>query len=227
MENLQLRAEARSDLGKTPQKKIRNNGKIPAVVYGHGVPTRSLTIDAGQFQKLWQKAGETTLVDLMVGEEAAFKVLIQDVQLHPLKHMPIHVDFHQVRMSEKITAEIPLEFVGEAAAVKELGGVLVKSLDTIKVECLPADLIHELTIDISSLKTFEDVIRVSDVAIPATLTVLENPGEVIATVSAPRSEAELAALEEKVEEKVEAVETVEKKKSEEDVEVEAAAEEKK
>lgn len=221
MENLQLRAETRSELGKSAQK-VRGNGKIPAVVYGHGVSTRSLSIDGGPFQKLWQKAGETTLVDLAVGEDAAVKVLIQDVQLHPLTHTPIHVDFHQVRMSEKITAEIPLIFTGESAAVKELGGVLVKSLDTIKVECLPADLIHELTIDIGALKTFEDAIRVSDVPVPAALTVLENAGEVVATVSAPRSEAELAALEEKVEEKVEAVETVEKKPTEE-VEGEATA----
>lgn len=223
MENLQLRAETRSELGKSAQK-VRGNGKIPAVVYGHGVATRSLSIDAGPFHKLWQKAGETTLVDLAVGEEGAVKVLIQDVQLHPLTHTPIHVDFHQVRMTEKIEAEIPLIFIGESPAVKELGGVLVKSLDTIKVECFPADLIHEITIDISALKTFEDAIRVSDVAIPATLTVIENAGEVVATVSAPRSEAELAALEEKVEEKVESVETVEKKKPEEDVEGEAPVE---
>lgn len=216
MEHNELRAQARGELtDSAPQ--LRRQGKIPAVVYGHGASTRSLVLEAAVFSKLWHSVGETTLFDLVVGSEAPVKVLVQDVQLHPVNHVPIHVDLHQVKMTEKISASIPLSFIGESPAVKEQGGILVKSLDAIRVECLPADLVHEFTVDISRLASFEDAIRVSDLAVPSTLTVLENADEVIATVAPPRSEAELAELEEKVEEKVETVGTVEKeKKAEED-----------
>src|SRR3989338_2716708 len=111
MERHEVRATARSEVTVSPQS-LRREGKIPAVVYGHGVQTRPLSLDAARFRKLWAQVGETTLVDLIVGEETPVKVLVQDGQRHPIKHVPRHVDLHQVKMTEKMTAEIPLVFSG-------------------------------------------------------------------------------------------------------------------
>jgi large subunit ribosomal protein L25 len=118
-------------------------------------------------------------------------------------------------MTEKINAEVNLNFVGESKAVKELGGILVKNLTAIKIECLPVDLIHEIDVDISPLQTFDDAIRVKHLKLPEAITINEKEDEVIVSVQPPRSEEELKSLEEKVEEKVEEIGQVEEKKEEE------------
>lgn len=204
-----IHAQARNVRGKKTQS-LRKQGTLPAVLYGHGVDSRSLAVNLNEFQRVYRAAGESTLVDLKVDEAAPVKVIIQDVQRHPVSGAIQHVDFHQVRMTEKITATIPLAFIGEAAAVKELGGVLVKNLDEIEVKALPGDLVHEITVDIGSLKTFEDMIRIKDLALPKGIEPQAQADDVVCLVTPPRSEQELAALEEKVEEKVEAVEGVKK-----------------
>lgn len=119
-------------------------------------------------------------------------------------------------MTEKIVTEIPLKFIGEAPAVVDLDGTLLVNRDNIEVECLPTDLVHEIEVDISSLKTFDDLIKVADLKIPKGLEVLNDPNEVVASVTPPRSEEELAELEAPVEEKVEEVEEVEKERKEEE-----------
>ena len=122
-----------------------------------------------------------------------FKVLINDIQRHPLSGQIIHIDFYKVKMTEKLTTDIPLVFVGESKAVKELGGILVKTLDHVKVECLPQDLVHELTVDLSSINTFDDAIHVSDLSLPSGLKVLTHGEEAIARVQPPRTEEEFKA----------------------------------
>lgn len=214
MTDLQLRAEVRSLLGKKT-KTLKKSGSVPVVLYGHGVPSRSLSVSANDFVRAYRSAGESTLIELGVGEERPVKVIIQDVQRHPVSGEILHVDFHQVKMTEKLHTEIDLSFVGESVAVKELGGVLVKNLDHVKVEALPGDLVHEIPVDISVLKTFEDLVHIADLKLPNGITVLDAPDDVVCLVTPPRSEAELAALEEKVEEKVEEVEGIEKKEAEE------------
>ena len=136
------------------------------------------------------------MIDLQIDDKEPVKVLVQEVQFSPLEDKYIHIDFHQVKMTEKISAEIPLKFIGESPAVKELGGIPVKNLDKIKIECLPDKLIHELEIDISQIKTFEESIHVQDLKIPEGITVMDKPDETIFLVEAPRSEEELKALEE-------------------------------
>lgn len=222
MADITIRARAREVLGKKTQT-LRHAGDLPAVLYGKGVDALSLTVNLNEFQRAYRMAGESTLIDLAVERAAPVKVIIQEVQRHPVTSALLHVDFRQVNMAEKITTEIPLVFTGESAAVKELGGVLVKNLDEIEVKSLPGDLVHEIKVDISALQTFEDIIHVGDLALPKGIEPLADAKEVICLVTPPRSEKELAELEEKVEEKVEAVEGV--KKEEPTEETAEAAEE--
>lgn len=195
-------------------KALRQQGIIPAVVYGHGTENLSLAVEEKIFSRIYNQAGASTLINLQIDERTPIKVLIQDVQRDPLSSGFLHIDFYQVKMHEKIEAEVNLVFQGEAAAIRELGGVLVKNLDHLKVKCLPQDLVHEISVDISLLKTFTDKIRVSDLKIPANIQILDKPEEIVALVEEPRSEEELKALEEKPVEDVEAVKTVEKPKAE-------------
>ena len=226
MQTFSLQASTRSATGKRAHTIIRNR-RIPAVLYGHGIKNQNLELDPVAFQKLLRDAGTSSLVDLQVGDGAAVKVLIHDVQRHPTKSDVIHVDFYQVKMTEKLQTEIELEVAGESPAVKEQGGILVRALDKLKVECLPADLVPSITVDISALKTFEDRIRVSDLNIPKGITILDHQDEIVATVTPPRSEEEIAALSSEVTEDVTAVAAVEKEKPADEAEGGEEAPEKK
>lgn len=202
---------------------LRRQGVIPAVVYGHNIPTVPLTVDARELQKLWRSAGESTLFDLKVEASPPVKAIIQEIQLDPTTNRILHVDFHQVKMTEKLEVEVDLAFTGEAPAVKELGGTLLKLRDKVKVECLPADLVKSITVEISGLKTFDDAIHMRDLVIPKGLELKEIPDDGIAQVEPPRSEEELKALDESVEEDVTKVEKVEKPAKEEEGDETAAA----
>ena len=181
---------------KEQAKDLRANDRIPAVVYGHGLETRSLSVPYEPFRKAYNEAGSSTLIDLKVDGAEAVKVLIQDIQLDPISMKPIHVDFHQVNMTEKMHADIPLAFEGESLAVKALGGTLVKAMDHIEVECLPADLPHEIKIDLSTLATFDDMITIGGLNLPKGVVATADPESVIATVDEPLTEEELKKLEE-------------------------------
>jgi len=195
-------------------KILREKGLIPAVVYGHGFSSQNLEVEYLAFQKIYELTGGSELVDLQIDEREPIKVLIYDVQTDPLKDRFIHIDFYKVKMTEKIAAEIELEFVGTSSAQKELGGVLVKNLDKIEVKCLPQDLVHKIEVDISSLKTFDETVCVKDLKVPYQIEVLNKEDEVVARVMPPRTEKELEELEEKPEEKVEEIEKVEEKEKE-------------
>lgn len=189
---LSLKASAREEVKKKVDQ-LRKQGKVPAVLYGHKVKPTNLAVDYSTFEKVYKKAGDSTLVDLIVDESAPVKVLIQDYQYDPVSHKFIHIDFHQVDMNEKITTEIPLKFMGVAPAVKELSGVLVTMHDTVEVRCLPGALVHEIEVDLSGMKTFDDMIHFSDITIPAGMEVLNKMDDVIAQVQAAREEEDLSA----------------------------------
>lgn len=189
MQTLHLQAQERLEFGKKTIK-IRKSGFIPAVLYGHGIKNRSISVPVHTFSNIYKQAGENTLIDLTIGKESAQKVIIHDIQHDPLTEKLIHVDFYQVRMDEKITTEIPLKFIGESPAVKEHGAVLIKVRDAIQIECLPNDLIPEIHIDLSVLRTLEDNIRIKDVPLPKTIHVLDDPDESIALVTAQKVEEE-------------------------------------
>lgn len=213
MDKVKLKAKVREVFGRKT-KKGRKDGMVPAVVYGHGTKNKSIWIDALEFSKLLKKSGESTMIELGVdGEKSGRNVIIYEIQTDPISGENVHADFFQVKMDEEIEKEVELNFVGEAPAVKELGGNLVKNMDQINVKCLPADLPSEIKVDISSLKTFEDHIYVKDLQVSDKVKFDIDPETVVALVEAPRSEEELESLEEKVDADVSKVEGVEKEEA--------------
>ncbi len=193
MERLQLKATVR-DLEKTVPSKLRKDGIIPAVLYGHNIKNQSLSLKLADFEKVLRKAGESTIVDLITDDGKTHPVLIHDIQNHYLTSVPIHVDFYAVNMTEKLKAKVVLEFTGEPKAVKELGGVLMKNVNEVEVECLPADLPHSIIVDVGSLDTFQASILVKDLQVSSKVKIITPAEEVVAKVQPPRDvEAELAA----------------------------------
>lgn len=212
MDKVKLAAKTREVFGRKT-KVGKKEGLIPAVVYGKKVSPKSLWIKAIDFAKLLRVSGESTMIELAIDEKDKRNVIIYEIQKDPVMGNYIHADFFQVRMDEEIEKAVEVVYIGEAPAVKELGGVLVKSLDEITVKCLPADLPSEIEVDITSLKTFEDHICIKDLKISSKVKIELEPETVVALVSPPRSEEELSGLSEKVEEDVTKVEGVIKKET--------------
>lgn len=176
---------------------VRMSGKIPAVVYGPGVEPVSLSIAYNEFSKLYNEAGESTLIDLAIDGAKSAKVLIQDVQYDPLTQRTRHVDFRQIRMDQEIETAVELVFVGVAPAVKELSGTLVTPASEINIKCLPDKLLTTFEVDLSVLKTFDDVIYVKDLKLPEGVVSMDSPDTVIAKANASLTEDQIKAMEEK------------------------------
>jgi large subunit ribosomal protein L25 len=221
MTNYSLKAQIRELTGKKV-KSLRDQNLIPAVLYGHGLKNQNLLVAKNEFLKIYDKSGESSLIDLQIKEAKPVKILIHDLQRNPETDEIIHVDFYQIKEDEKIKTHVKLEFVGEAPAVKELGGVLVKNFDEIEIECLPKDLelISEVKVDLSVLKTFNDAIHIRDLILPAKIKVLASPDEVVALITKVEEEkvVEVKPIEE--------IEVVKKEKPGEEVEAEEKIEEK-
>jgi len=159
---MEIIAEKRNQLGKQ-SKKLRLDRKLPAVVFSKGVESLPLTVDFNQFVKVFSEAGETTLVDLKHGSSSE-KVLIKDLQLDPVTGNPIHVSFQKVNLKEKITADIPVEVVGEETneLVKSGEGLILQLLNEITVEALPTDLPHNFVVDVSKLTVLGEGLKIAD-----------------------------------------------------------------
>lgn len=191
MEKLELKAKAR---GAGSPNSIRSSGLIPAVIYGHNIKTEHLEVPSSDFDKVFRKAGESTLITLNVEGGKARNVIIHDAQKHYLSGKIQHIDFYEVSMTEKMKATIPLEFVGVSKAVKEQSGVLVQVMNEVEVECLPVDLPHSIEVNISVLNTFSDTVHVSDLKVSDKVKILAEPTETVVKVAPPRDvEAELSA----------------------------------
>ncbi len=212
MEKLVLQAKMRDVVGKQV-KHFRKEGMVPVVMYGHKVEPKNLWVQALELDKTYVAAGENTILELVIDGAKGVNVLIQDIQADPLSGRLAHADFFQVHMDEEIEASIPLEFVGESPVVKEMGGVLVKSLDEVEVSCLPADLPQAIEVDISAIKTFDDHIKVRDLKVSPKVKIVSESDTTVALVTPPRTEAELASLNEKVDADVTKVEGVVKETS--------------
>ena len=202
--NITLDAKIRKD---APKKESLKN-EIPGILYGREVENVMVWLDRKKFTNLHEETGESTVFKLALDGKDERNVLIKEVQKDVLTGEPCHVDFYQVRMDEEIEAEVELVFKGESAAVKELGGILVKNMDAIDVKCLPGDLPPEIEVDITPIKTFDDYIYVKDLPVSEKVEVLVDAETVVAMVSPPRSEEELADLEAEVKEDVTKVEGV-------------------
>lgn len=222
---LTLKVENRDS--KTSPEDVRKAGKIPAVFYGKKEESTPISIPKVDFMKIWEEAGESTIVTLeIVGDPAndgaRKESLIHDIDFDPITGEVRHADFYVFEKGHKVSVALEIEFVGESPAVKELGGSLVKVLYEVQVEAMPKDLPSNIEVDISSLKTFEDQVLAKDLKLPEGVALDIDADEVIALVSAPR--------EEEPEEVVEAVDLssieVEKKGKEDEEGTEASTEDK-
>ncbi len=160
---------------------LRKGGEIPAVFYGAGKTTTSISIGTVEFKKIWRDAGESSAVKVTM-PDGTIDALIHVVQVDPVTDEPIHVDFLAIDMKKKIKVKVPLSFEGISNAVKSGIGNLVKVLHEVEIEALPADLPHNLVVDISKLETLKDQVFVSDIKIPTGVTVINGPAEVVASI---------------------------------------------
>jgi large subunit ribosomal protein L25 len=190
---LTLAAEPREMVGKKVAI-LRRDGRLPAVVYGHGVSSENVSIDAHEFDLLRRKAGQNALIDLSVHGKQARPVLVHDVQVHPVNRRPLHVDLFLVRMTEELTVDVPLVAIGSSNAVDNLNGTLLLQIDAVRVRALPDHLPQSIEFSIESLVDFDAVVKVADLTIPGDVTLLNDPEEVVAKVLASRLQAEAAEL---------------------------------
>ena len=228
-----LSAKIREKVGKKV-KDLREKGILPAVLYGHKIKNLNLELDLKEFEKIYKEAGESSLITLVIakGKDEAeasslslnveekkqkFLVLIHDIQFDHLTEKPIHIDFYQPELKEEVEVTVPLIFEGEAPAVKDLGGTLVKNISEVEVKALPQNLSHEIKVDIGNLKTFEDNILIKDLIVSKEVKILKEPEEIVAAVARPEKVEE--ELEKPVEEKVEEVEQIKKRPEEKEEEI--------
>ena len=219
MEKIQIKASPRSILGKQV-KVLRRQGKLPAVVYGAGIEPIPLELNARDAARVMAQVGSSTLIDLEV-DGKTYKALVREVQRDVITKEMIHLDFLNVAMDVKIKTVVPVELVGEAPAVRDLGGVLVTGLSEIEVEALPSDLPDRITVDLEALQDFNDSITVGDLYLGEGVTVLTDPDEAIANVVYQTMEEEIVEVEEELVAEVEP-EVVERGAREEDESSEAS-----
>ncbi len=182
-----LKVSERTEKGKKLEA-LRANGKLPAVVYGPKHEAMTISLDSKEFAKVFNEAGESSVLVLTgVGEDV--EVLVQDVAYSPVKGGVAHVDFYAIEKGKEVTVNVPLEFTGEAPAIK-LGGSLTKALHEVEVTCKPGNLPHEIVVDVSSLNTFEDSILVKDLAVPAGVKIGNDAEETVAFVAEAKEEPE-------------------------------------
>jgi large subunit ribosomal protein L25 len=191
-----LAAQKRETVGRSAVNKIKQQGLVPAVIYGAKEEPMKLTLNAREIGTLLSRAtSEHVLVDLEIADGASKSsrlALIQEVQHHPLKRNVLHVDFHAVRADEKLHAEIPVEPTGEADGVKNFGGILEINLHSVEVECFPKDLPEIIIIDVSRLGV-GDAIHIKDLQLPEGVTVRGDGELTVVRVAAPTVEIEPVA----------------------------------
>jgi large subunit ribosomal protein L25 len=174
---------------------LRGTGRVPAVIYGRQAKPQNLEVSAKEFEDLiHHSVSENLLVDLSVENDARAKrlALVQEIQHHPLDGKVLHVDFHEVAENEKVTIHVPVETVGEAAGVKNGGGVLEHIMFKLKVRCLPKDLPEQIVIDVSHLELGKAV-HLGEVKVPEGVEIIGDKHIPVVSVALPRSEEEETA----------------------------------
>lgn len=177
-------------------KNLRKEGLIPATVYGKNTKSVSLSIVADKFGKVYEEAGETGLIELVVGAEKR-PVLIHSVQIDPVTSVRLHIEFHQVDLKEKVHAKIPIELIGESPAIEQKLGVLLTVLDAVEVEALPTDLPEKIEVDVAKLTEVNQEVKVSELTVSSSVSVLTD-GDLTVVKVGPlvTREAEAQATEE-------------------------------
>ncbi|MEI8061954.1 MAG: 50S ribosomal protein L25 [bacterium] len=171
---------------------LRRTGTIPAVMYGPKNPSTSVTVNEIEFIKAFRQAGESTVIVANL-DGTEHETLVHDMDLDPVSGKIRHIDFLVLEKGKKITLHVPLEYVGEAAAVKTFGALLVKVLHEVEIEAMPKDLPHEIKVDISKLVDLESQIKASDLDLPSGVELKTDADEIIAIVAAAKEEVEEVA----------------------------------
>jgi large subunit ribosomal protein L25 len=180
---MELQVKNRTILGKKVEH-LRQQGFIPAELFGHGIENEHLSVSVKDFLKIYKSACETSLIDLVTEAGQKLPVFIADIQRHPISGEFLAIDFHQVKMDEKIKAEVPVEFTGQSPAVKA-GGVLIKAVNELEVEALPQDMPPKLKVNLEILETIHQSIHLKDLKTPKGVKIIADPETVIATVVEP------------------------------------------
>lgn len=184
---IKLNVEKRTKMGKT--KSLVKSGVLPGVYYGRKEEATPIQMKKTDFLKVWKEAGESTVITLH-SSEGDVEALIKDISLNPISNEPEHADFYVFEKGHKVEISVPIEFVGVSLAVKEKGAVLMKIMHELKIKAEPANLPHQIDVDISPLIEFGDSITAGDLQLPKGVELEENPEEIVATVAEPKEEKE-------------------------------------
>lgn len=183
---MNLQAEPRTILGKRV-KILRKHGLIPAELYGRDTDNLHLAVQEKDFAKIYREAGEHTIVNLKTGGRDV-PVIIYGAERDPMTGRIISVDFHRVRMDEKIHARVPIEFTGEPTGVKQSAFIFVTVLDELEIEALPNDIPHSIKVDVSALTKAGDAIHIGNLKLRDKIKPLSPPETVICSLSEKQEE---------------------------------------
>ena len=188
--NTLLEAKRRNETGKGSSRKIRSSGDIPAVIYGRGQDTISLTIDSQESKRLFQSVSvENTIINVKIdSEDEEFETLVREIQVHPYRDDILHVDFYRIERGVALEVDIPVDYTGTAAGVTE-GGVLEILFRELRVKCRPSQIPEIISVDISDLEIGSSL-KVSDIVVDEEVELMADPGQAICMVALPKEEVE-------------------------------------
>jgi large subunit ribosomal protein L25 len=197
--DLEIAVRARDVYGKK-NKRLRSTGVVPGVLFGKTIGSIPVQLDAKDLEQLYHQAGRTSVVKVSVDGGQPTSAIIKSVQRNPLSGRALHVDLFALDLTHEMQADIPLLFTGSSAAVEMESAILLTSLDHLKVRALPADLPHEITVDLSALVDMDATIHVRDLRVEGPVTVINDPDELVAKVTPPREEEVIEVPAEELEE---------------------------
>lgn len=188
MQKFILKADKRTVLG-SKVKQLRRTGVIPANLFGKTIESQAIQVNGVEFNRVYKEAGETSLIYVKVeGEDKERPTLVTSVHFNPITGDKLHVDFHQVNLKEKVTANVPVEIIGESELVNSNEAVLSQSLNEIEIEALPTEIPESITFDISLLKAIGDHLLVSDAKVSADVEIKTDPEQMVVSLQEPMKE---------------------------------------
>lgn len=189
MDRIQLKAEPRTVLGKKVRA-LRQQGVVPANVYGHA-DSVAVQLPVKESEHVLARAGKTQLISLELDGSDPTTVLVKDFQRHPIRGSLLHIDFYRVAMTQRMRVDVPLQFMGDAPAIKTHNASLLTAASTVSVESLPADFPETIEVDVSGLSELDSAVYVRDLQTPSGVTILADPDELLVKVLPPRVEVEV------------------------------------
>ncbi len=187
--DLEITVSSRSVLGKQTSR-LRGTGMVPGVLFGKAHGSEPVQLEAKALEVLYRAAGRTNIVKVSVDGGAPTSAIIKSIQRNPLTGRALHVDLHALDLRHEMQADVPLVFTGTAPVVELEDAILFTAIDHVKIRALPADLPDEIAVDLSPLTDLEATIHVRDLPVPAGVTILNDPADLVAKVSPPRVEEE-------------------------------------